>query len=352
MKKIKLLVLFGGQSTEHEVSCLSAYSVLKNIDTTLFAVEICGISKSGDWLYIENTEENLPKIKNGSCFEKVKRGSGIAPALEAIERAEVVFPVMHGIMAEDGTIQGLLTVLGKPFVGPGVLASALCMDKAYTKIVLEAAGVPVARGICVNSSEPEDFVETAEKVNNIIGYPCFVKPSNSGSSVGAFKVNYPRELEEKVRKAWEYDNKVLIEEYIKGKEVECAVLGCDKPRASTPGEILSTAEFYDYDDKYINGTSSTKIPADIPEAAAERIKELAVKAFKATDCTCLARVDFFYVPESGRIVLNEINTIPGFTDISMYGKMLAYDGLPYGKLITKLIMLSLEKKGNRFAKAL
>ena len=337
----KLLVLFGGQSTEHEISCLSAYSVLKNADRTRFVVRATGITREGDFIPADGIP--LEDIRDGH-WKKLKTAgtTGIAAGIESLRWADVVFPVMHGIMAEDGTVQGLLSVLGKPFVGPGVLSSALCMDKVYAKIILREYGIPVVKGVSVDRSELGDFASVKAKILAATGVPCFVKPSNSGSSVGASRVLSEDGLEAAVREAAQYDRRVLVEEYIRGKEVECAVLGNDDPAATVPGEIVSTADFYDYDDKYINGTSSTRIPADIPEAARQKIREIAVKAFKALDCKGLARVDFFYEPESGRIFVNELNTIPGFTEISMYSRMWEHEGVPMRELITRLVELGIE----------
>lgn len=336
----KVLILFGGQSTEHEISCLSAASVLRNIDRDIFEVTACGITKNGDTVGFPDCFDCIDEIENGAWAKLVPEGAGFTAAVKYIEESDVVFPVMHGIMAEDGTVQGLVKLLKKPCVGPGVLASAVCMDKVYTKIVLDAAGIPQAKAVIVKRGEFND-----EKVNEIetkLGYPCFVKPSNSGSSVGAFKVKTHDELIKSVNEAAKYDTKVLVEEYVNGKEVECAVLGNKNPKASTPGEIVSTSEFYDYDDKYKNGTSSTRIPADIPEDAREKIRELAVKAYVAADCAGLSRVDFFYDKENNRVLLNEINTLPGFTQISMYAKMWAHDGVDFKALVTKLIELAEE----------
>lgn len=338
---IKLLVLFGGQSTEHEISCLSAYSVLKNVDRAKFCVRALGITREGDFIPADGIP--IEDIKDGS-WKKLKTDgmTGMTAGIESLMWADAVFPVMHGIMAEDGTIQGLLSVLEKPFVGPGVLSSALCMDKAYAKIILGEYGIPVVKSVTADRRELDDFASVKAKIADTIGFPCFVKPSNSGSSVGACRVLTEDELEPAVRNAAQYDRRVLIEEYIKGKEIECAVLGNDDPAVTVPGEIVSTAEFYDYDDKYVNGTSSTRIPADIPEDAALKIRELALKAFRALDCKGLARVDFFYEPSEGRILVNEINTIPGFTEISMYSKMWEHEGVSMKELITRLVELGIE----------
>lgn len=333
-----VLILFGGQSTEHEVSCLSAASVLRNIDRELFNVSAVGITKEGDW-FVCDSQKAIDAIEKCDYNEFVKNGEGIAPALNELYKADIVFPVMHGIMAEDGTIQGLLSLLKKPFVGPGVLGSAVCMDKVYTKIVLANAGIPQVKSIIVTRGTEDKMIPEIEKT---LGYPCFVKPSNSGSSVGCYKASDRSALEKALKDAGRFDRKVLVEEFVDCKEVECAVLGNSNPYASTPGEIVSDSEFYDYDDKYINGTSSTRIPADIPDEDIETIRKLAVRAFIACDLSGLSRIDFFREKKTGKIYLNEINTIPGFTSISMYGKMLAHDGIDYKTLITKLLDLAEE----------
>ncbi len=340
MDKIKVAILFGGQSTEHDVSCLSAYSVMKNIDRERFEVNAIGITKQGDWCVIGDDAE---KIKTGQWIFDVKKGSGMTGSIGDVYAADVVFPVMHGIMAEDGTMQGLLELIGKPYVGPGVMASAVCMDKAYTKIVLNDAGIPQAKCIIAEREEilkDNGFYE--KEVGEKLGYPCFVKPSNSGSSVGAFKVSSEVELQRVLAEAQRYDRKVLIEEYVNAREIECAVLGNESPVAATPGEIIPSKEFYDYEDKYIKGSSVTQIPARITDEQLALIKELAVKAFKAVDCAGLSRVDFFLDKDNGRILLNEINTLPGFTDISMYAKMWAYEGVDFTALVTKLIELAFD----------
>lgn len=350
MKKTKLLVMFGGQSTEHEISCISAGTVLRNIDFDRFEVKACGITKEGDFINMagENGNIDVESIVSGK-WAAVPDGEkrGIAPAVDTIYRCDVVFPVMHGIMAEDGSIQGLLSVLGKPFVGAGILSSAVCMDKVYTKIILKEAGIPVVPSVTVERRNLADMDAIRKEIAEKIGYPCFVKPSNSGSSVGAFKVTAESDIGGRVTEAARYDRKVLVEKYIPAREIECAVLGNREPKAATPGEIISTSEFYDYDDKYINGTSSTRIPADISEADRELIKKLAVRAYIALDCEGLARVDFFKDRETGEIYLNEINTIPGFTSISMYPKMWENEGLSIKELITELVDLAiLSKKEN------
>jgi D-alanine-D-alanine ligase len=340
MKKIKVAVLFGGQSTEHDVSCLSAVSVIKNTDREKFEVNAVGITKDGVWCPIGDRAD---MISGGEWRQEAEKYKGMSAGLEAVSECDVVFPVMHGIMAEDGTIQGVLELLRKPYVGCGVLADAVCMDKVYTKIVLENAGIPQAECVYVTRLEIEECLD--EKVSlcgEKLGYPCFVKPSNSGSSVGVYKASSPEELAVALKAASKYDRKVLVEEFIDGAEIECAVLGNEKPQASTPGEILPSKEFYDYEDKYLSGTSAVRIPAKITEEQKETVRTLAVKAFKALDCAGLSRVDFFLEKGTGRILLNEINTLPGFTEISMYSKMWAYDGVDFKTLVTRLIDLAFE----------
>ncbi len=342
MKK-KVAVVFGGRSTEHDVSRVSAYSIIKNIDKTLFDVIMIGITKKGEWLpYTGNVEALL----DGSWVDFANPTGHICleKGIAALEESDVILPVLHGQNGEDGTVQGLFELLDIPYVGCGILASAAGMDKAYTKIILKDAGIPQCRHIVayrhILKKNPEAYTDVvAEK----IGYPCFIKPSNSGSSVGVFKVKTPEELSKALMEAQEFDRKVLIEEFVDGREIECAILGNIDAKAATPGEIKPSKEFYDYEDKYIKGSSVSCIPADIPQEKAEQIKEYALKAFAALDCSGLARVDFF-LKKNGTILLNEINTLPGFTDISMYSKMWTSEGLSYTNLLTELINLAFLRK--------
>lgn len=340
MGKKKVAVLFGGQSTEHEVSCMSAYSVLKNIDRDLYDVTPVGITKKGDWAVCESLEA----VKSGAWKEAAEEGCGMTGVLPLLYECDVIFPVLHGICGEDGTVQGLFELIGKPYVGCGVLASAACMDKVYTKVILKDAGIPQCRHLVAERDVILKRDGTYERmVSESFGFPCFVKPSNSGSSVGAFKVAEESALLPALLDAQQYDRKILIEEYVNAREIECAVLGNGGTAvASTPGEIIPSKEFYDYEDKYISGTSVTQIPAKVPEEVLEKIRVLAKKAFTAVDCAGLSRVDFFYDKDNGRVLLNEINTLPGFTDISMYAKMWAHDGLDFRALITRLIELAFE----------
>ncbi len=340
MKK-KVAVLFGGRSTEHEVSRISAYSIIKNIDRELFDVVMVGVTKQGEWLPYEGDIEALP---DGS-WEQAAGAAGrcsLTKGIEAIETCDVILPVLHGQNGEDGTVQGLFELLDLPYVGCGVFASAA--DKVYTKIILEKAGIPQCRHVVAHrhilAQDPHAY---DAQVALQLGFPCFVKPSNSGSSVGVHKVKTLDALADALADAQKYDRKIVIEEFVAGREIECSVLGNIGAAAAMPGEIKPSKEFYDYEDKYIKGCSVTCIPAEIPEEASERVKALALKAFAAIDGSGLARVDFFY-KEDGTVILNELNTLPGFTDISMYSKLWIAEGMTYTGLLTKLIDLAFERK--------
>lgn len=349
MDKIKVAVLFGGMSTEHEVSCVSAYSVIKGFDQKKFCVVTVGLAKNGDWLLYTGPAEAIrdgfwePIARKGK--ELAQGGCDLAEGLQAVRDCQVVFPVLHGLNCEDGTIQGLMELLKKPYVGCNVLASAVGMDKAYTKIIAEKAGIPQCRHTVVhrdvlleNNAAYTDFIEKE------IGFPCFVKPSNSGSSVGVFKVKDREALVPVLLEAQKFDRKVIVEEFIKGREIECAVLGNRRPEAATPGEIKPSKEFYDYEDKYQKGASITVIPAALPEEALNQIKQYAIAVFSALDCSGLSRVDFFYEEKTGRILFNEINTLPGFTEISMYSKLWAAEGLSFTELLSRLVELAFERQ--------
>ena len=328
---IKIAVIYGGMSTEHDVSVISAKNVIDNLNIGKYEIHKIEISKTGEWL------SNGKKIKN---------------IVEELNKVDVVFPVLHGLYGEDGTIQGMLELLRIPYVGCKVLASSVCMDKVYTKYILNQAKINMAKFVYIKNENiyvDDDFEEIELQNDEIIdvvekklGFPVFVKPSNSGSSVGVTKANNGQELIKAIQTASEYDKKVLIEEAIVGREVECAVLGNDKVLASTVGEILSAEDFYTYDAKYNNIESKTVIPANIPKEVIDEIKRIAIKAFKAVDGSGLARVDFFIQNETNKIYLNEINTMPGFTSISMYPKLWEHEGLSYSELLDQLIKLALE----------
>ena len=350
MGKIKVGIIFGGMSTENEVSVVSAGSILENIDREKYEVFPIYIDKEGKWYkYIEDGRKKV-------LGEKIENIVEIENIISYIQRLDVIFPVLHGLYGEDGTIQGLFELLKIPYVGCKVLASSVGMDKVYTKIVFEKAGINQTpyeyvrkyknKYIYVDKNFDEkilDLKEIAKKITEKLEFPMFIKPSNSGSSVGVKKAENENELIENIEYASKFDNKILIEQGVIGKEVECAVLGNEKVIASCVGEIKAADEFYSYDAKYKNEESKTEIPANISEEISEEIRKEAIKAFKAIDGKGLSRVDFFVENKTNRIIINEINTMPGFTDISMYPKMFAKSGISYEKLITNLIELALEK---------
>ena len=349
MSVINLAVIFGGMSTEHDVSIVSGMSVIKNLNKEKYNIFPIYIDNNGEWYkYTKNLNEiEIPKVG-----EKIGNIEKIENQLEYIKKMDCIFPVLHGLYGEDGTIQGLFELLKIPYVGCRVLASSICMDKVYAKIVFEKAKIPQADYIYLKNEniyvdENMDEIELnnneiVELVSKKLGFPVFVKPSNSGSSVGISKAIDDESLIRAIEEAAMYDNKILIEKGINGKEVECAVLGNDKIEASTVGQIFSAEDFYSYDAKYNNSESKTKIPADIDEDKINEIRRLAIKAFKAVDGKGLARVDFFVEDETNKVIINEINTMPGFTEISMYPKLWNSVGLNYSDLLTKLIELSLK----------
>ena len=353
MKKLSVCILFGGVSPEHEVSLRSAESVLNNIDKNKYNVFPVGITKEGDWiLYAGKDYSLLPSGEwknfpgNRRAAISPVRGQGLLSFegdCVVRERIDVVFPVLHGENGEDGTVQGLLRLAGIPFVGPHVAASAVAMDKTLTKLVADQAGIPQADWELVRRGDLEGHME--QKLNLLeqrFSYPMFVKPAGTGSSVGVSKAADRAALEKALLEASAYDEKVLVEEFIRGREIEVAVMGNDSPVASICGEIDSGAEFSDYDAKYITDTSVAYVPARIPEDVQERVREAAVKVYRAIGCRGLSRVDFFVTYEGNRVVFNEINTIPGFTSISMYPKLFAASGIPYPELIDSLLALALE----------
>ena len=353
MKKLNVCVLFGGISPEHEVSLRSAESVLNHMDTQKYNVLPVGITKEGDWIYYGGKDyATLPSgkwkedPKNRRAAISPIRGQGLL-VFEGDnvirELVDVVFPVLHGENGEDGAMQGLLQMAGIPYVGPHVSASAVAMDKTLTKLVIDNAGVPQAAWVLVRSSELQHQMEhVLDHVESRFAYPVFVKPAGTGSSVGVSKAPDREALRAALEFAGRYDEKILVEEFIHGREVEVAVMGNSSPVASVCGEIDSGADFYDYDAKYVTDTSVAYIPARIPEDVAEQVREAAVKVYTAIGCRGLSRVDFFVTYEENRLVFNEINTLPGFTSISMYPKLFAASGIPYDQLIDELLRLALE----------
>lgn len=353
MKKLSVCILFGGISPEHEVSLRSAESVLKNIDKEKYNLFPVGITKEGDWiLYGGKDYSDLPSGKwvdnpnNHRVAISPIRGQGLLTFegdCVVRERIDVVFPVLHGENGEDGSVQGLLQLAGIPYVGPHVAASAVAMDKTLTKLVADHAGVTQAAWHLVRGSDMGSRMEaTLDSLEKQFQYPVFVKPAGTGSSVGVSKAGSREDLEKGLLAAGKFDDKVLVEEFIQGREIEVAVMGNESPVASICGEIDSGADFYDYDAKYITDTSVAYVPARIPEDVAESVRDTAVKVYKAIGCQGLSRVDFFVTWQENRVVFNEINTLPGFTSISMYPKLFGASGIPYSQLIDQLLEFALE----------
>ena len=333
-RRIRVAVVAGGRSSEHEISLASARSVLEALDPERYETTTIAIGRDGRWalegpsnsLLQSHVAETLPVLADSR------------PA-EALGAVDVVLPVLHGPFGEDGTVQGLLELAGVPYVGAGVAASALCMDKDLFKAVLRDRGIPVARN---------ETLRLGDEIRNPFGYPVFVKPARLGSSVGISKAHDEAELEAAVALARRHDEKVLVEEFVAGTEVECGVLGNVRPAplASVVGEIVPHAEWYDYAAKYDAGGSDIIVPARIPDETAARVQALAVDSFIATECEGMARVDFF-VREDGEVIVNEINTIPGFTSTSVYARLFEASGIPYGELLDRLIQLALERHERR-----
>src|SRR6266568_5399807 len=361
-KKIRVGLVFGGRSGEHEVSLASAASVQANLDPEKFEVVPIGITKAGSWLLGTEPRQLLAAAQQGNADELTANEQTMAVTLtgDATVRRlipvqgnrelgneaalDVIFPVMHGTYGEDGSLQGLLDMANVPYVGCGVLGSALGMDKEKMKMVFQSVGLPIVDYVVYRRNEWERSPETImDAIEQRFGYPCFVKPVNLGSSVGVSKAHSREELEHAINVAAEYDRKIIIERAIDCREVECAVLGNDEPIASVVGEVISSNEFYDYRAKYIDNKSQTIIPANIPQATAEEVRRQSVQAFLALDLSGLARVDFFIEKESGQVYINEVNTLPGFTTISMYPKLWEASGLPYAQLLDRLIELAIER---------
>lgn len=351
MNKIRVGIIFGGRSAEHEVSLQSAKNVIAAINRDKYEVVLIGMDKEGGWHLTGETgyllNETNPKL---IALNKMENELALVPGESsrqlinmtketAISRLDVVFPVLHGTYGEDGTIQGMLKLIDIPFVGAGVLGSAVGMDKDVAKRLLRDAGIRIADFITLRKETDADFAAAREK----LGLPLFIKPANMGSSVGVSKVDSEEEFLAGVKKAFEFDMKVLVEECIKGREIECSVLGNDDPIVSVPGEIIPSHEFYSYEAKYIDEKGAILvIPAKLSVGEIAEFRETAKKVYETLDCEGMARVDFF-LKENGEIIVNEINTIPGFTRISMYPKLWESSGIGYGELIDRLIGLALER---------
>lgn len=349
-KKIKIAILFGGKSAEHEVSLQSAKNAYEAINKDKYEVVLLGIDKTGRWQineaseYLLNAEDpkliKLNKSNNPVALVPSSQGQLSSLSSDSLRnKIDVVFPILHGTYGEDGTVQGLLKLAGVPFVGAGVLGSAVGMDKDVMKRLWRDADIPIGRFLTYKDVNEIDFI----KVNSELGLPVFVKPANMGSSVGINKAKNKKEFDQAVKDAFKYDNKIIIEENIEGREIEVAVLGNQEPKASVPGEIIPSHEFYSYEAKYIDEQGAkTEVPAKISEKEKKLIQDLAVKAFKVLECEGMARMDFFLKPNGG-VIVNEINTIPGFTSISMYPVLWQASGIGYSDLIDRLIQLALER---------
>ena len=348
MNKKKIGVIFGGISTEHDVSVVSGTDIIRNIDKEKYEVVPIYIDENGVWYEYKLTDKIF------KVGDKIIEEKPIENICEYLKKVDVVFPVLHGLGGEDGTIQGMLELLKIPYVGSKVLGSSICMDKVYAKIVFEKAGLLQTKYLYIRKYKEnyiyikqkfdeekctiDEIVEIADKE---IKYPMFIKPSNSGSSVGINKATNKGELKKAIEYASQFDKKILIEEGINAREIECAVLGNEELTASILGEVLAADTFYSFDAKYMNQESRTEMPAKLSEELTKQVQELAKKAYKAADCKGLSRVDFFVDDKDEKIYINEINTIPGFTQISMYPKLLEKTGIPYKEVLTKLIELAM-----------
>lgn len=343
----KIAVLFGGKSTEHDVSKVSGTSVLCNLDKSKYDIYPIYISKDGLFY-----KYNVKEFKILTFDEEINNTELIKNIFDYLKNIDVIFPVLHGLYGEDGTVQGLLELLGKPYVGCKVLSSSLCMDKVYTKTILRSCGIEQAKSMYVKKYN-NDYIfvdenfnrsiytleELLKKVKEYLMFPVFIKPSNSGSSVGVSRCVNGSTFINCLSEAFKYDGKVLIEEEIVGRELECAVLGNDDPLISDVGEVLTSGDFYSFDSKYKNIESKTIIPALIDNNLKKKLQNIALKAYLACDCKSLSRIDFFIENKTNRIILNEINTMPGFTEISMYPKLIENVGISYSELLDKLIEL-------------
>lgn len=348
MNKLNVCVVFGGVSSEHSVSLVSATTVIDSLDKSKYNVHMIGITKDGEWRYFNddvseviNFDKNFDKY-NRAIISPDRADRGIIVFGEnGVEKisVDVAVPAMHGRNGEDGTMQGLFELAGIPYVGPGVLGSAICMDKCVAKIMFREAGIPQAKWVEVRTDAEGNYdTSKIDEIEEQLGYPCFVKPSNAGSSVGISKAANRKELEEGLAVAAPHDRKILVEEAVNAREIETAVMGNDDPVcAETAGEIVPAVEFYDYDAKYADENSKLLMPAPITDEELTKIREYAIKAYKICECKGLSRVDFFMDKVTGEIKLNEINTLPGFTSISMYPKLWEKSGVPKSELLDRLI---------------
>jgi D-alanine-D-alanine ligase len=353
----RLAVVIGGQSTEHEVSVSSGQSVIREADAERFEVVPFGVTRGGAWLTPDETRARLEGVaagERGDIGDDAGVGIlGYPGVLTALREMDVVFPIVHGTFGEDGTLQGLFELAGLPYVGAGVGASAVGMDKELMRSVFATAGIPQPGYIVLTDEELSETPEEALRfVERELGYPCFVKPCNGGSSVGVSKAASREDFHEAVANAARHDRKVMVEAAMSGHEVECAVMGNATPAASGVAEIVTSSEFYTYESKYLDDTAQLVVPAPIPGATRERVRELALRAFRAVDCSGLARVDFFADDDGGEPRVIEINTLPGFTPISMFPRLWQEEGLSYSELISRLVDLALERHAERESREL
>lgn len=347
-RKLRIGILFGGKSAEHEISILSARNIATALDKNKYEAILIGITKKGCWHFLDNKTLLLPAERNGPKLKaltvrKAKNCTLNLSREKPFGDIDVIFPVLHGPFGEDGTIQGLLKLANVPFIGAGVLGSALGMDKDAMKRLLRERGIPVAKFLTIHRADFNAARRDYKQIVKQLGLPLFVKPANLGSSVGVSKVKNKKQFAPALREAFRYDNKILIEECVSGRELECAVLGNEKPVASVPGEIIPQHEFYSYEAKYLDDNGAIlKIPADLPKEIVEKVRNMAVRAFTTLCCEGMARVDFF-LKKNNEVLVNEINTIPGFTKISMYPKLWEASGVSYSELMDKLIQLAIER---------
>jgi len=365
-KKLRVAVLFGGRSGEHDVSLMSARSVLSVLDPNKYDVTQVGITREGQWLTGEAVIEKFagekfeslepvflspdPTLRGLYVLRNISsRSTAERTHYEKLTDVDVFFPVLHGTFGEDGTLQGLFELADVAYVGAGVVGSSVGMDKGIFKDVMVAHGIPVVAMVVISRAEIERDMQTAiSKAEAVSEYPIFTKPANLGSSVGVTKCNNRSDLQEGLIEAAAYDRRILVQHGVtNAREIEVSVLGNDDPQASVPGEVLPSREFYSYESKYIDGTSGLMIPAQLPAEVSEQIRAIAVRAYQAIDCSGMARVDFFVENDTHRIYLNELNTIPGFTQISMYPKLWEASGLPYPQLVDRLIELAMQRKAER-----
>jgi D-alanine-D-alanine ligase len=341
--KIRVGIIFGGQSSEHEVSIQSAKNVFEALDKTKYDVSLIGISKKGNWLTIGGKDFQQIAAQSYAALPEKISSAVSSPQLAVVsEKLDVVFPILHGILGEDGTVQGLLKLMGIPFVGADVLGSAVGMDKDIMKRLLRDAGIPIVRFLVFQKKDQKNI--SFAKLKKELGLPFFIKPANAGSSIGVSKVSKGSEFRQAINEAFKHDRKILIEEGIPAREIECSVLGNEEKTASIPGEIVPTHEFYDYDAKYLDENGAVlEIPAKLSKEQIKQVQDLAIKTCEVLCVDGMSRVDFFLDKKTAKLYLNEVNTIPGFTPISMYPKLWEASGLSYPDLIDRLLQLALER---------